>query len=110
MRKILASLIILAAPSVAISETEPQLATMCKLLQDSTTMSLVAMQDMGLELSGILIEDWESGDEKARLQSKSVLDQGFESFHEVLKIAMDAQDICSDHYEPIFAETIHSLS
>lgn len=110
MRNTLASLIILSAPTAALSDTGPQIATMCGLLQHSTTMSLIAMQDMGLELSDILIEEWETGDEAARLRSKSVLDQGFDSFHEVLKIATEAQEMCGDHYEPIFVETIRAMS
>ena len=110
MRNILVSLIILAAPTAAMSDTGPDVATMCDLLQHSTTMSLIAMQDMGIELSDLLIENWESGDETTRLHSKSVLDSGFDSFHEVLNIATQAQEMCSGHYEPMFVETIRELS
>ncbi len=110
MRKILASLIFFATPTLAQSEANPQLEMMCNLLQQSTTLSLIAIQDMGLELSELLIEDLEGGNGEISLHSKSVLDQGFQNFHQVLKIATEAQENCSEYYEQVFVETIRALS
>ncbi len=110
MRNILASAIILVSPAAAFAETDTQMEAMCTLLQHSTTTALVAIQDMGLELSEILMNELETGGGKAVLPSKTVLDNGLESFHEVLQIAKDAQTICRGHYEPVFVETIRALS
>jgi len=99
-----------AAAETVLRDVETPLATMCAMLQHSTMTSLLAIQDMGLELSEILIEDWNNGGGESVLNSKVVLDQGLESFHKVLRIAQETQVICRDHYEPNFVATLQALS
>ena len=110
MRKTLAVLMFFVTPTSVFSEPQSPMEDMCFILQQSTTTSLIAIQDMGLELSEILMEDLDTDGARAILESKDVLDQGFESFREVLKLAVRAQTICKEHYEPVFVQTIQAMS
>ncbi len=109
MRGVLASIAVLISPTTVFSETNAHVASVCGFLQQSTTTSLIAIQDMGLELGGILTKDLEHDKDEDLLRSLSVLNQGSESFQAVLRTAMEAQEICKDHFEPTFVEAIQEI-